>query len=238
MSKCSSLIFEPVPDVGRSRSMNDISAISYPPDLSPLEAASSSVPQPPAVYIANALKREEITANDVAQAMAYKLTDDEWLWEKVYTRQVEINTSSHGWDNLYLDTDAYAISALMWSWLEHLSQPVLSESAVNEVLNVLNQYKGIDQSHVYIRTFENALFTLEPCRSKTINCLLKCILSFNNVSTAVLELLIRRMTAALTQQQECLTANALCSNGWVDMMLQAVLRYVNAVVANKQNIEM
>jgi len=236
IAKCSSLVFDPLPDVARSRSMNDLSTISYPPDLSPLETSSTnhSKPQPPAEYIANALKREEITATDVAQAMAYKLTDDEWLWEKVYTRQVEINTSCHGWDNLCLDTDAYAISALMWSWLEHLSQPVLPESSANEILNVMDQYAHLDQPLVFQKTFEKALLTLEPCRSKTINCLLKCVISFEDVTNSVLEVLVRRMVAALTQQMDCIQTS-MNSHSWWDKLLNAFLKYIHCIGSTREH---
>lgn len=220
ISKCSSLVFDPLPEVVRSRSMNDLSSITYPPDLSSLQP--NKLQQPPAEYIAQALKRDEITCTDVAQAMAYKLTDDEWLWEKVYTRQVEINTSPHGWSNLCLDTDAYAISALMWSWLEHLAQPVLSETSANQLLDILNQPKSDEAFH---KTFEKALQTLDLYCTKTINCLLKCVVSFENVTDSVLELLVRRLIAALTHQVQCLDTTD--SSTWSNKLIQVFLRYVH-----------
>lgn len=53
---------------------------------------------------------------------------------QVYTRQVELNTRVGAWSSVEQELDAHLLSSLMWSWIEHLSKPVLSPADVKKLM--------------------------------------------------------------------------------------------------------
>ncbi|XP_061584176.1 protein tyrosine phosphatase domain-containing protein 1 isoform X2 [Cololabis saira] len=91
----------------------------------------------------------------VARALAMDLTDHQ-LSYKVSMWQTELNSGEESWERLRTETDPLVLSALMWSWLEQLKDPVISTHDIN--------------------TFNprNALNTMEKERRLTLLCILNC----------------------------------------------------------------
>ncbi|XP_076813100.1 uncharacterized protein LOC143459729 isoform X2 [Clavelina lepadiformis] len=136
----------------------------------------------------------------VALAFANKLVDDEWLWERVYTLQRHINSRTDAWEVVAADTDADLLSALMWSWIEHLAEPLLSSSNVTQMLE---KYRcGLsDSSNILsdiVQSFERSMENLDQEFCKTTKCLLSCITQFPPLPKKVSESMVHRTVGALT----------------------------------------
>ena len=58
----------------------------------------------------------------------------------MYTRQISVNKSDEIWKELARDTDAFAIASLMWSWLQHLQQPVLTKRGLSVLLRYVSEH--------------------------------------------------------------------------------------------------
>ncbi|XP_077972174.1 uncharacterized protein LOC120339411 [Styela clava] len=138
----------------------------------------------------------------VAMALAYKLTDNEWLWEKVYTKQVELNTREGAWSGVEQEVDAHLLACLMWSWIEHLSEPVLTlpniEYLIKESRPSHNKISSATECPDPI-LFEKALKSLGKSISSTMQCVISCLLSLPPLSYELEASVIRRVTSALTQ---------------------------------------
>lgn len=59
-----------------------------------------------------------------------------WLSEifQVYINQVELNTREGAWSSLGAEDDVHVLAALMWSWIEHLSRPLLARDDVETLI--------------------------------------------------------------------------------------------------------
>ena len=45
-----------------------------------------------------------------------------------------LNENKNGYDELYTEEDPYILTALIWSWLDHLKEPILREQEINILL--------------------------------------------------------------------------------------------------------
>nr|XP_018668379.1 protein tyrosine phosphatase domain-containing protein 1 isoform X2 [Ciona intestinalis] len=167
----------------------------------------------------------------VAKAFAYKLTDDEFLWERVYTHQIEINNRIDAWATVSNNCDAFVLSALMWSWVEHLAEPVITQRSKMKMLELvkINEDATFDD---IVMNFESALKALEPEVSCTTKCLLNCILSFPAFPKYLAHSVVDRTISALTQSPLNPNADAENINHELTQVFQA---YVDAKyeLANK-----
>lgn len=138
----------------------------------------------------------------VAMALSYKLTDNEWLWEKVYTKQIELNTREGAWLSVEQEVDAHLLSCLMWSWIEHLSEPVLTSSSIEHLIKESRPYHDKVTSATECpdpTLFEKALKSLAKPVSSTLQCVISCLLSLPPLSYELESSVIRRVTSAFTQ---------------------------------------
>ncbi|XP_026880943.2 protein tyrosine phosphatase domain-containing protein 1 [Electrophorus electricus] len=119
--------------------------------------------------------------------------DDEHLRNSILLWQMELNSRDGAWERLRLQWDPLLLSALMWSWLEQLKEPVLTREDV-EVL--------IANSHSPLV----ALDAIDKDKKQTLFCVLDCVAhlakSPDEIETAVLRRTIGAFTR-YTTDSEC-----------------------------------
>ncbi|CAK6972644.1 protein tyrosine phosphatase domain-containing protein 1 [Scomber scombrus] len=96
----------------------------------------------------------------VAKALVMDLTDKD-LTSKVSMWQTELNSREGAWERLCTERDPLVLSSLMWSWLEQLKDPVISNEDV----------KALSERNV---NPQNALDSLEKGHRLTLLCILDC----------------------------------------------------------------
>lgn len=96
----------------------------------------------------------------VAKALALDLTDTE-LNSKVSMWQTELNSREGVWERLCMERDPLVLSALMWSWLEQLKEPVISSEDV----------MALTETNV---NPQEALNSLEKSHRLTLLCIMEC----------------------------------------------------------------
>ncbi|CAN9512185.1 unnamed protein product [Ophioblennius macclurei] len=96
----------------------------------------------------------------VARALALDLMDQD-LSTKVSAWQTELNSREGAWERLCVERDPRVLSALMWSWLEQLKEPIISSEDVHK----LSQRSA--DPHV-------ALHSLHKDHRLTLLCVLDC----------------------------------------------------------------
>lgn len=96
----------------------------------------------------------------VAKALAMDLTDPD-LNTKVSVWQTELNSREGVWEKLCKEREPLVLSALMWSWLEQLKEPVISSEDVMAL-------SGTNVNP------QEALNSLEKSHRLTLLCILEC----------------------------------------------------------------
>lgn len=96
----------------------------------------------------------------VAKALAMDLTDPD-LNSKVSMWQTELNSREGVWEKLCKEREPLVLSALMWSWLEQLKEPVISCEDV----------AALSETNV---NPQEALNSLEKSHRLTLLCILEC----------------------------------------------------------------
>jgi len=126
----------------------------------------------------------------VARALAYKLEDDEYMWEKVYRFQRMLKDhSTENWSQLSMVTDARVLTCLMWSWVEHLREPVVSNVG-------LQQLCGMEFSRC--EDFEDALKSLGKPEHGTLMCIMSVLTSFPPLPRKLATKMVGRTVEAVT----------------------------------------
>uniref|UniRef100_A0A3P9NX00 Protein tyrosine phosphatase domain-containing protein 1 n=1 Tax=Poecilia reticulata TaxID=8081 RepID=A0A3P9NX00_POERE len=115
----------------------------------------------------------------VAQALAVDLflEGEEEHKSKVLAWQEDMNQGS-AWERLCTERDPFILTGLMWSWLEHLKEPIISIKDV-EALNPHNT---------------NA----ETALNKLVTCILNCMAHMMNISEEVETAFLNRAIKAFT----------------------------------------
>lgn len=96
----------------------------------------------------------------VAKALAMDLTDPD-LNCKVSLWQTELNSREGVWEKLCKEREPLVLSALMWSWLEQLKEPVISSEDV----------MALSETNV---NPQEVLNSLEKSHRLTLLCILEC----------------------------------------------------------------
>lgn len=97
----------------------------------------------------------------VAKALAMDLNDED-LRNKVTMWQTELNSREGAWERMCMERDPLVLSSLMWSWLEQLKEPIIT----NDDVKALSK-KQYDPQH--------ALSSLEKGHRLTLLCILDCL---------------------------------------------------------------
>ncbi|KAM9813527.1 protein tyrosine phosphatase domain-containing protein 1 [Neosynchiropus ocellatus] len=96
----------------------------------------------------------------VAKALSMDLVDKD-LAAKVSAWQAELNSREGAWERLCLERDPLVLSAVMWSWLEQLREPVISCKDVKSLTA-----KNVNP--------QSALDLLDKGHRSTLLCILDC----------------------------------------------------------------
>lgn len=96
----------------------------------------------------------------VAKALAMDLTDPD-LNSKVSVWQTELNSREGVWERLCMEREPLVLSALMWSWLEQLKEPIISSEDV----------MALSETNV---NPQEALNSLEKSHRLTLLCIMEC----------------------------------------------------------------
>ncbi|KAL2093353.1 hypothetical protein ACEWY4_010665 [Coilia grayii] len=129
-------------------------------------------------------------ARAVARAMARQQPPEDKVLARVAMLQNELNKTVCGWATVAMETDPKVLAHLLWTWLERLKEPVLSQSDVQQL--ILNH------------TDHNPLNVLQKNQRCTISRLLGCIGQVTslcpNQEDNVLNHLIRALTRRPPQE--------------------------------------
>ncbi|XP_078589279.1 protein tyrosine phosphatase domain-containing protein 1-like isoform X1 [Branchiostoma floridae x Branchiostoma japonicum] len=126
-------------------------------------------------------------AEQVATALAFNMTMDPNLNQEVEVWQAELNEDDAAWERLKVEKSPQVLSCLMWSWLEELKEPVLSDKDINNLVEMADSPN-------------EALDQLEKGHKHTLNYILKTIAKLPNLSPAVEEKILTRLIVAFTKQ--------------------------------------
>ncbi|XP_035664087.1 protein tyrosine phosphatase domain-containing protein 1-like isoform X1 [Branchiostoma floridae] len=123
----------------------------------------------------------------VATALAFNMTMDPNLNQEVEVWQAELNEDDAAWERLKVEKSPQVLSCLMWSWLEELKEPVLSDKDISNLVEMADNPN-------------EALEQLEKGHKHTLNYILKTIAKLPNLSPAVEEKILTRLIVAFTKQ--------------------------------------
>ncbi|KFP91379.1 Protein tyrosine phosphatase domain-containing protein 1, partial [Apaloderma vittatum] len=113
------------------------------------------------------------------------LGEDE-VKQKVEMWQKELNSRDGAWDKICTERDPFILCSLMWSWVEQLKEPVLSQDDIDMLA------KKCTES-------EDALCLLRKEQCQTILCILHCVVSLQTLPADVEEALLARAIKAFTK---------------------------------------
>ncbi|XP_069085554.1 protein tyrosine phosphatase domain-containing protein 1-like isoform X1 [Pleurodeles waltl] len=121
--------------------------------------------------------------------IALALTEQESLdpsqEKKVHELQLLLNKEEAAWGRLSAETSPRILSAILWQWLDHLKEPVLS---VADTVLLLSKPTGWQ-----------ALRTLQKSQAETIICILECISKLTDLTADVEDAIFLRLIRACTQ---------------------------------------
>nr|XP_056712094.1 protein tyrosine phosphatase domain-containing protein 1 isoform X2 [Euleptes europaea]XP_056712103.1 protein tyrosine phosphatase domain-containing protein 1 isoform X2 [Euleptes europaea] len=105
---------------------------------------------------------------------------------KVEKWQKELNSQNGAWDRICAERDPFILSGLMWSWIEQLKEPVLTNDDVDLLAkNCIDSQEGFK--------------LLEKGKYQTILCILKCVVNLGTIPTDLEERFLDRAIKAFTK---------------------------------------
>ncbi|XP_053512437.1 protein tyrosine phosphatase domain-containing protein 1 isoform X4 [Artibeus jamaicensis] len=121
-----------------------------------------------------------------ALANLSEFAEKEEVKRKVEMWQKELNSRNGAWERICAEKDPFILCSLMWSWVEQLKEPVITQEDMNMLVN-----RHADT--------EEALFLLEKGQHQTILCVLHCIVSLQTIPVDVEEAVLARAIKAFTK---------------------------------------
>ncbi|XP_006004147.1 protein tyrosine phosphatase domain-containing protein 1-like [Latimeria chalumnae] len=107
------------------------------------------------------------------------------LLKSVKQFQVELNESEEAWGKVADEADPRILSALMWSWLEQLKEPVLTSGDIGLLFSQT--------------TKKHALWPLQKWQEETIGCILDCISKLSGLTSDLEDGILHRLIRVLMQ---------------------------------------
>ncbi|XP_015276679.1 PREDICTED: protein tyrosine phosphatase domain-containing protein 1 isoform X2 [Gekko japonicus] len=105
---------------------------------------------------------------------------------KVEKWQKELNSQNGAWERICAERDPFILSGLMWSWIEQLKEPVLTNDDIDLLAkNCIDSQEGLK--------------LLEKGKYHTVLCILKCVVNLRAIPTDLEELLLDRAIKAFTK---------------------------------------
>ncbi|XP_071492096.1 protein tyrosine phosphatase domain-containing protein 1-like [Diadema antillarum] len=145
------------------------------------------------------------------------------LKQRVESLQRNLNQSESAWKIITTEEDPFVISALMWSWLEQLKEPLLKEEDMETLMEDDMEALMEDDSDIL-----EALTRLDKNQRFTAECILKTIAGLRPLPSHTNARLVQRFIAAATQRQA----------GTCDVAFgKFVEKYIDAVRGNLPSLE-
>ncbi|XP_054721880.1 protein tyrosine phosphatase domain-containing protein 1-like [Uloborus diversus] len=134
------------------------------------------------------LMEDRLTPTDVVKALlGDHLLQGNDFQNKLKQFQKELNNRSSAWERLKREKDIMFLTGLMWSWIEHLKEPILSKHDLTYI--VIRAEKPVD-----------ALVRLDKGTRYTTEYLIRFIARLVPNSSNIVDDLLRRLIASLTHQ--------------------------------------
>ncbi|XP_015980875.2 protein tyrosine phosphatase domain-containing protein 1 isoform X2 [Rousettus aegyptiacus] len=121
-----------------------------------------------------------------ALANLNEFAEKEEVKRKVEMWQKELNSRDGAWERICGEKDPFILCSLMWSWVEQLKEPVLTQEDVGMLVD-----RHADAAE--------ALFLLEKGQHQTILCVLHCIVSLQTIPADVEEAILAHAIKAFTK---------------------------------------
>ncbi|KAF6126708.1 protein tyrosine phosphatase domain containing 1 [Phyllostomus discolor] len=129
-------------------------------------------------------KRRILAAKALANLSEF--AEKEEVKRKVEMWQKELNSRNGAWERICGEKDPFILCSLMWSWVEQLKEPVITQEDMNMLVD-----RHADTAE--------ALFLLEKGQHQTILCVLHCIVSLQTIPVDVEEAVLARAIKAFTK---------------------------------------
>ncbi|XP_019360599.1 PREDICTED: protein tyrosine phosphatase domain-containing protein 1 isoform X1 [Gavialis gangeticus] len=121
-----------------------------------------------------------------ALANLNEFVEEDELKQKVEMWQKELNSRDGAWDKICAERDPFILCTLMWSWIEQLKEPLISQEDVDMLAK-----KCIES--------QATLNLLEKEQYQTILCILHCVVNLQMIPADVEEALLARAIKAFTK---------------------------------------
>uniref|UniRef100_A0A4X2L7H3 Protein tyrosine phosphatase domain-containing protein 1 n=1 Tax=Vombatus ursinus TaxID=29139 RepID=A0A4X2L7H3_VOMUR len=108
--------------------------------------------------------------------------------QKVEMWQKELNSRDGAWERICGERDPFILCGLMWSWVEQLKEPVITQEDVDLLVN-----NRADASE--------ALSLLEKGQHQTILCILHCIVNLQTIPADVEEAFLAHAIKSFTKER-------------------------------------
>uniref|UniRef100_H3BAB8 Protein tyrosine phosphatase domain-containing protein 1 n=1 Tax=Latimeria chalumnae TaxID=7897 RepID=H3BAB8_LATCH len=118
---------------------------------------------------------------EIASALAKKLDQKGETWQKILAWKQELNASEETWEHLEKEEELEVLSGLLWAWIEHLKEPILSEA---DLINLSQSGKSLDW--------------LKKEQAETLLCLVNCAAGLKDIPSDIEEALLERLIQAFT----------------------------------------
>ncbi|XP_054444059.1 protein tyrosine phosphatase domain-containing protein 1 isoform X4 [Pteronotus mesoamericanus] len=132
----------------------------------------------------NVEKRRILAAKALANFSEF--AEKEEVKRKVEMWQKELNSRNGAWERICGEKDPFILCSLMWSWVEQLKEPVITQEDMSMLVD-----RHADAAE--------ALFLLEKGQYQTILCVLHCIVSLQTIPMDVEEAVLARAIKAFTK---------------------------------------
>ncbi|XP_026097185.1 protein tyrosine phosphatase domain-containing protein 1-like [Carassius auratus] len=125
----------------------------------------------------------------VAQSLAVDLEKDgeKEQIQKVSTWQTDLNLQG-AWERLCLEKDPFILSGVMWSWLEQLKEPIISDHDVHTLTGTCQDPQTV-------------LNCLDRASKETVMCILDCFAHVLTIPEEVESTFLERATKAFTKMK-------------------------------------
>ncbi|EPQ03484.1 Protein tyrosine phosphatase domain-containing protein 1 [Myotis brandtii] len=173
---------------GRSSPVDYGSSPKAQSSVGPKTQSSKDVPEvAPHTALQSELSVEErriLAAKALANLSEF--AEKEEVKRKVEMWQKELNSRDGAWERICGERDPFILCSLMWSWVEQLKEPVITQEDVSMLAD-----RCADAA--------DALFLLEKGQHQTILCVLHCLVSLQPVPEDVEEAVLAHTIQAFTK---------------------------------------
>ncbi|RNA24187.1 tyrosine phosphatase domain-containing 1-like [Brachionus plicatilis] len=128
--------------------------------------------------------------NEIAESLI-KTKYSSKLMKIVLEYQRLINETNDGYDILYQEYNPLVLAAMMWTWINHLKEPVIRDQ---EISHLMSYYKENSKDESNWNTMDKGIL-------ETVNCILNLVRELFPIEEQMENFIIDKLIASLTQTQ-------------------------------------